>query len=159
MLGVLVLSSAAGSGFPQWNCNCENCRRARDGDPATLPRTQSSIAVTAGNGHWFLLNASPDLRQQINQLPALHPSEGWRHSPIAGVVLTNADVDHVAVLAPLSRGEAHRQRRRHQPDLPQNLPPRGSSGDSQGCRPLRNRDIRPPERSRNSGFAAGPPAS
>jgi len=102
---VLVLGSAAGGGFPQWNCNCENCRRARDGDPAALPRTQSSIAVSAGNGHWFLLNASPDLRQQINQLPALHPVEGRRHSPIAGVVLTNADVDHVAGLLTLREGQ------------------------------------------------------
>jgi pyrroloquinoline quinone biosynthesis protein B len=70
-----------------------------------LPRTQSSIAVTAGNGRWFLLNASPDLRQQIGQLPALHPTEGRRHSPIAGVVLTNADVDHVAGLLTLREGQ------------------------------------------------------
>jgi pyrroloquinoline quinone biosynthesis protein B len=105
VLKVLVLGSAAGGGFPQWNCNCENCRRARDGDPAALPRTQSSIAVTAGAGHWFLLNASPDLRQQINQLPALHPAKGRRHSPIAGVVLTNADVDHVAGLLTLREGQ------------------------------------------------------
>ena len=105
MLKVLVLGSAAGGGFPQWNCACENCRRARNGDPAALPRTQSSIAMTAGDGHWFLLNASPDLRQQINQLPALHPAEGRRHSPIAGVVLTNADVDHVAGLLTLREGQ------------------------------------------------------
>ena len=105
MLKVLVLGSAAGGGFPQWNCNCDNCRRARDGDPVALPRSQSSIAVTVGGGTWFLLNASPDLRQQINQLPALHPAEGRRHSPIAGVVLTNADVDHVAGLLTLREGQ------------------------------------------------------
>ena len=105
MLRILVLGSAAGGGFPQWNCNCENCRRARGGDPAALPRTQSSIAVSAGDGRWFLLNASPDLRQQINQLPALHPAEGRRHSPIAGVVLTNADVDHVAGLLTLRESQ------------------------------------------------------
>lgn len=105
MLKILVLGSAAGGGFPQWNCNCDNCRRARDGDPVALPRTQSSIAVTVGDGHWFLLNASPDLRQQINQLPALHPTGGRRHSPIAGVVLTNADVDHVAGLLTLREGQ------------------------------------------------------
>jgi pyrroloquinoline quinone biosynthesis protein B len=105
VLKILVLGSAAGGGFPQWNCNCDNCRRARDGDPVALPRTQSSIAVTVGDGHWFLLNASPDLRQQINQLPALHPTGGRRHSPIAGVVLTNADVDHVAGLLTLREGQ------------------------------------------------------
>jgi pyrroloquinoline quinone biosynthesis protein B len=105
VLKILVLGSAAGGGFPQWNCNCDNCRRARDGDPAALPGTQSSIAVTVGDGHWFLLNASPDLRQQINQLPALHPKGGRRHSPVAGVVLTNADVDHVAGLLTLREGQ------------------------------------------------------
>jgi pyrroloquinoline quinone biosynthesis protein B len=105
MLRILVLGSAAGGGFPQWNCNCENCCRARNGDPAALPRTQSSIAVSAGDGFWFLLNASPDLRQQIGQRPALHPAEGRRHSPIAGVVLTNADVDHVAGLLTLREGQ------------------------------------------------------
>ena len=104
-MNILVLGSAAGGGFPQWNCNCENCRRARSGDPAALPRTQSSIAVGAGDGRWFVLNASPDLRQQINRFPALHPTEGRRHSPIAGVVLTNADVDHVAGLLTLREGQ------------------------------------------------------
>lgn len=70
-----------------------------------MPRTQSSIAVSAGDGRWFVLNASPDLRQQINQLAALHPAEGRRHSPIAGVVLTNADIDHVAGLLTLRESQ------------------------------------------------------
>lgn len=99
MLRIIVLGAGAGGGFPQWNCNCANCRRARAGDPLAPPRTQSSLAVSADDGaHWYLLNASPDLRQQIAQSPLLHPKVGLRHSPISGVILTNADVDHVAGL-------------------------------------------------------------
>jgi pyrroloquinoline quinone biosynthesis protein B len=98
---VLVLGSAAGGGYPQWNCNCTVCRRTRTGDPAAPPRTQSSVAVSADGDDWFLLNAAPDLRQQINENPPLQPRHGRRHSPIAGVVLTNGDVDHVAGLLTL----------------------------------------------------------
>jgi len=102
---ILVLGSAAGGGFPQWNCNCANCRRARSGDPAAVPRTQSSLAVSADGERWLLLNASPDLRQQIMASPALHPRRGARHSPIAAVVLSNADVDHVAGLLTLRENQ------------------------------------------------------
>jgi len=102
---ILVLGSAAGGGFPQWNCRCGSCLRARAGDPAAAPRTQSSLAVTADERHWFLLNASPDLRQQIEANPPLHPATGTRHSPVAGVVLTNADVDHVAGLLSLRESQ------------------------------------------------------
>ena len=98
MLRVLVLGAAAGGGFPQWNSNSEACRRARAGDPAARPATQASIAVSADGARWFLVNASPDLREQINRQPQLHPSEGLRSSPIAGVILTNGDVDAVAGL-------------------------------------------------------------
>ena len=101
MLRALVLGSAAGGGFPQWNCNCDVCRAARAGDRGALARTQSSLAVTADGRDWFLLNASPDLRSQINANPQLHPAEGPRHSPIRGVVLTNGDVDHLAGLLTL----------------------------------------------------------
>ncbi|HEX6979042.1 MAG TPA: pyrroloquinoline quinone biosynthesis protein PqqB [Alphaproteobacteria bacterium] len=101
---ILVLGAAAGGGFPQWNCNCANCRRARAGDPAAPPRTQSSLAVSADGDRWVLLNASPDLRQQILANTVLHPRRDGRHSPIAGVVLTNADVDHVAGLLSLREG-------------------------------------------------------
>ena len=101
MLRILVLGSAAGGGFPQWNCGCSNCRRARSGDPAAVARTQSTLAVTADNENWFLLNASPDLRHQIIQSRPLHPVHGARHSPIVGVLLTNADVDHIAGLLTL----------------------------------------------------------
>ncbi len=102
---ILVLGAAAGGGFPQWNCNCANCRRARAGDPAALPRTQSSLAISADGEHWVLFNASPDLRQQISVTSALHPRQAGRHSPIAAVVLTSADIDHVAGLLTLRENQ------------------------------------------------------
>jgi len=101
----LVLGSAAGGGFPQWNCNCTNCQRARAGDSAAIPRSQSSLAVSTDGEHWFLLNASPDLRDQIANNPALHPKHGKRHSPIQGAVLTNADVDHIGGLITLRESQ------------------------------------------------------
>ena len=102
---ILVLGSAAGGGFPQWNCNCGNCRRARSGDRAALPRTQSSLAVSADGERWALLNASPDLGQQIRDNAPLHPRGKGRHSPIAAALLTNGDVDHVAGLLTLREGQ------------------------------------------------------
>lgn len=95
---LIVLGAAAGGGFPQWNCNCGNCRRARAGDPAALPRTQSSLALSADGERWALFNASPDLRQQIASTPRLHPKRTARHSPIAAVAVTSGDIDHVAGL-------------------------------------------------------------
>ena len=103
MLRILVLGSAAGGGFPQWNSNSDACNRARAGEVRS--RSQSSLAVSADGDHWFLLNASPDIRQQINDNAPLHPRQGLRHSPIAGVVLTNADVDHVAGLLTLRESQ------------------------------------------------------
>jgi pyrroloquinoline quinone biosynthesis protein B len=97
----IVLGAAAGGGFPQWNSNAAACNRARRGDPAARPRTQASLAVSVDDRHWFLLNASPDLRQQIGATPALQPREGLRSSPIAGVVLTGGDVDAIAGLLTL----------------------------------------------------------
>lgn len=88
MIDIIVLGAAAGGGFPQWNSNAPGCRRARAGDPAAPPRTQASIAISGDGKHWFVVNASPDLRTQINQTPALHPREGLRSTPIAGVILT-----------------------------------------------------------------------
>ncbi len=104
---ILVLGSAAGGGFPQWNCACEGCRRARSGDPLARPRTQSSLAVSADGERWLLLNASPDLRQQIQANAALHPApgRGVRHSPLAAAVLTNGDIDHVAGLLSLRESQ------------------------------------------------------
>lgn len=105
-MNIIILGSAAGGGFPQWNCDCPACRRGRTGDTAALPRTQSSVAVSADGASWFLLNASPDIRQQILQTFQLHAGGGGlRHSPVAGVVLTNADVDHVAGLLSLREGQ------------------------------------------------------
>lgn len=98
MLRVLVLGAGAGGGFPQWNSNSEACQRARAGDVAARAATQASIAVSSDGDHWFLVNASPDLREQINREPALHPRSGLRSSPISGIVLTNGDVDAVAGL-------------------------------------------------------------
>jgi pyrroloquinoline quinone biosynthesis protein B len=99
---ILVLGAAAGGGVPQWNCRCRVCQAAHDG---TLPHaSQASLAVSADGDNWFLINASPDLRQQICDNPSLHPRAAPRHSPIAGVVLTNADVDAVAGLLTLREG-------------------------------------------------------
>jgi pyrroloquinoline quinone biosynthesis protein B len=98
MVHAVVLGSAAGGGFPQWNSNAPACRRARAGDPAAAPRTQASIAVSQNEREWFLLNATPDLRLQIEATRHLHPRQGLRSSPIAGVVVTGGDVDAIAGL-------------------------------------------------------------
>ncbi len=98
MLRAIVLGAAAGGGFPQWNSNAPACRRARAGDRFARRRTQSSLAVSGDGVGWFLINASPDLREQIEATKALVPGGAVRSSPIAGVVLTNADVDAVAGL-------------------------------------------------------------
>jgi pyrroloquinoline quinone biosynthesis protein B len=98
---VVVLGAAAGGGFPQWNSNASACRRARGGDPAALPRTQAGLAVSADGDRWFLFNAAPDLREQISRNSVLHPKQGLRSSPIAGVVLTGGDVDVIAGLLTL----------------------------------------------------------
>ena len=105
---IKVLGSAAGGGFPQGNCNCRNCADVRARRPGLRPRTQSSLAVSRDGERWVLLNASPDLRQQIAATPELAPRSdgGLRSSPIAAVVLTNSDVDHVAGLLSLREGLA-----------------------------------------------------
>lgn len=89
---VIVLGSAAGGGVPQWNCGCPNCDAARRG-AGVEPRSQDSVAVSADEQRWFLLNASPDIARQLERTPALWPRKP-RHSPIAGVLLTNGDLDH-----------------------------------------------------------------
>jgi len=97
---IKVLGAAAGGGFPQWNCNCSNCASVRAGEPGFTPRTQSSLAVSANGTDWLLLNASPDLRQQINQTPELGAvrNGSLRNTPIKAVVVTNGDVDHITGL-------------------------------------------------------------
>lgn len=104
---IKVLGSAAGGGLPQWNCNGRNSADARKGAAGLTPRTQASVAVTADGAQWVLLNAAPDLRQQINETPELHPKPDAapRNSPIKAVVLTNGDVDAVAGLLTLREGQ------------------------------------------------------
>jgi pyrroloquinoline quinone biosynthesis protein B len=104
MLRVVVLGAAAGGGVPQWNCGCRVCQMARTERPE-LQSTQASIAVSADGDHWFLINASPDLRQQLIATPQLHPAKGQlRHSPVAGVILTNGEIDAVAGLLSMREG-------------------------------------------------------
>jgi pyrroloquinoline quinone biosynthesis protein B len=104
MLRVVVLGAAAGGGVPQWNCGCAVCRKARTDHPE-LQSTQASIAISADGEHWFLINASPDLRQQLIATPQLHPKAGQlRHSPIAGVVLTNGEIDAIVGLLSMREG-------------------------------------------------------
>ena len=101
---IRVLGSAAGGGFPQWNCGCPNCSGVRDGSLKARARTQESIAVSADGESWFLLNASPEIRSQIEGFGGLHP-RGPRDSPIAGILITNGDLDHCLGL--LSLRESH----------------------------------------------------
>jgi pyrroloquinoline quinone biosynthesis protein B len=92
---VKVLGSAAGGGFPQWNCACSNCSGRRAGTVKARPRTQAQVAVSSDPSHWFLLNASPDLRQQILATPELSATSLSIGSPISRILLTSADVDCV----------------------------------------------------------------
>jgi len=102
---VRVLGSAAGGGFPQWNCTCLNCRGVREGLINASPRTQESVCLSADDGDWFLINASPDIHSQIESFGPLHP-RGSRMTPIQAIVLTNGDLDHCLGL--LSLRENHR---------------------------------------------------
>lgn len=97
----IILGSAAGGGVPQWNCRCPVCQLAWAGDPRVRAATQSSLAVSPDGERWLILNASPDIRYQISQTGDLHPRNGLRHSPIEAVLLTSAEVDHVAGLLTL----------------------------------------------------------
>jgi pyrroloquinoline quinone biosynthesis protein B len=101
---IRVLGSAAGGGFPQWNCGCPNCRGLREGTVRAQARTQECVAVSADGAAWLLLNCSPEIRQQIEGFPGLHP-RGPRHSPIAAILVTNGDLDHCLGL--LSLRESH----------------------------------------------------
>jgi pyrroloquinoline quinone biosynthesis protein B len=92
---IRVLGSAAGGGFPQWNCQCPTCEAARAG--RAIARTQSSLAIRGGEGPWFLVNASPDARMQLQALAAARV-DGLRAPPVAGVLLTDAEIDHTAGL-------------------------------------------------------------
>jgi pyrroloquinoline quinone biosynthesis protein B len=104
---IIVLGAAAGGGFPQWNCNCAGCRRARQNEAAVRPRTQASVAVSADGVRWVLLNASPDLPYQLRQSPMLHPEgAAIRHSPLSAVIISSGDVDCLAGLLSLRESQA-----------------------------------------------------
>src|SRR5262245_13213903 len=105
-LTAIVLGSAGGGGFPQWNCRCPVCRLAWRGDTRVKPRTQASLALSGDGEQWILLNATPDLRTQLLATPALQPRADLRSSPIAAVILTGAEVDQVAGLLTLRERQA-----------------------------------------------------
>jgi len=105
---VRVLGSCAGGGLPQWNCGCENCVRARAGDPDVPARSQPSLAVSADGRRWSLLNAAPDIRSQLAAMAPLHPRPGTRDLPLDSVVLTNAELDHTIGLLVLRESLSYR---------------------------------------------------
>jgi len=92
---VHVLGSGAGGGFPQWNCNCENCSGVRAGTIKATKRTQSSIAISANGTDWILFNASPDIKKQLDDFPAIQPARHVRDTAISAIVITDAQIDHV----------------------------------------------------------------
>ena len=93
-----ILGSAAGGGFPQWNCNCPNCRGVRTGSPRWQSRTQSSLAVRGANAAWALVNVSPDVLRQLSAHPDLHPHHGVRDAAIRALVLMDGQIDHTTGL-------------------------------------------------------------
>ena len=99
-----VLGSAAGGGFPQWNCNCSNCYGVRDGKIQATPRTQSSIAISVDDERWILFNASPDIRLQLESFPLIQPRRGLRDTGVAAVVLADSQIDHSTGLLMLREG-------------------------------------------------------
>ena len=105
---VHILGSAAGGGFPQWNCNCVNCRGIRTGSIRAKARTECSVAVSADGSRWSLLNASPDLSRQISSFPELSPTGAVRKSPIEAVLLTDAELDHIAGLLSIREAQSIR---------------------------------------------------
>ena len=105
-LTAIVLGSAGGGGFPQWNCRCPVCQLGWAGDTRAKARAQASLAVSGDGEQWILLNATPDLRAQLLATPSLQPRADLRSSPIAAVILTGAEVDQVAGLLTLRERQA-----------------------------------------------------
>jgi pyrroloquinoline quinone biosynthesis protein B len=105
---IQILGSAAGGGFPQWNCNCHNCRGVRDGSLRAQPRTQSSIALSDDGVNWILCNASPDIRAQIEAFPALQPARKVRDTAIGAIILLDSQIDHCTGLLTLREGCPHK---------------------------------------------------
>lgn len=101
---IVLLGTAAGGGFPQWNCACRLCAACRAGDPAVVARTQDCLAVSADGVGWYLVNASPDIRAQILATPALAAGPGPRDTPVRGALLTDAELDHTLGLMLLREG-------------------------------------------------------
>lgn len=95
---IVILGSSAGGGFPQWNCHCSNCHRLRSGELHGRARTQSSLAVSEDGRHWLLINASPDLRQQMEMFPPLRRASAARGTAVDAVLLTDSQVDHASGL-------------------------------------------------------------
>jgi|SRR3990172_4578281 len=93
-----LLGTGAGGGFPQWNCNCNNCKRLRRGEIKSSPRTQSSITVSADGVNWVLFNASPDIRAQLEAFPPMQPARAVRDTGICAIVLADAQIDHTTGL-------------------------------------------------------------
>ena len=102
-----ILGSAAGVGFPQWNCNCRNCDGLRKGRINAQPRTQSSIALSDGSGNWILCNASPDIRTQLEHTPVLQPGRQLRDTAIGAIILMDSQIDHTTGLLTLREGCPH----------------------------------------------------
>ena len=102
---IVVLGTAAGGGFPQWNCACARCAAARAGRPNVVPRSHDGLAVSATGQDWYLVNVSPDVRTQLLAEPLLAPGPGLRDTPIRGTLLTDAELDHTAGLVPLREAE------------------------------------------------------
>ena len=101
---VRLLGTAAGGGFPQWNCACRNCRAVRSGDRRTLPRTQACVALSGDDRRWFLVGASPDIRSQIESFPPLGVGDRVRGTALEGILLTSADLDQALGLFFLREG-------------------------------------------------------
>ncbi len=104
---IKVLGSGAGGGFPQWNCNCRNCRGVRNGTIKATPRTQSSIALSDDGKNWILCNASPDIAQQLAANPELHNTDVLRGTAIGAIILTDSQIDHTTGLLSLREGCPH----------------------------------------------------
>lgn len=104
---IRVLGSAAGGGFPQWNCNCANCHGFRSGSIAATARTQSSIAVSVDDSRWILFNASPDIRAQLEAFPQIRAAATPRGTGIAAIVLMDSQIDHTTGLLMLREGCPH----------------------------------------------------
>ncbi len=104
---IQVLGSAAGGGFPQWNCNCHNCTGMREGTLNASARTQSSITISTNGVEWVLFNASPDILKQIDAFPPLQPARKIRDTGIAAIVLMDSQIDHTTGLLMLREGCPH----------------------------------------------------